>query len=127
MKDDVEFAYKVRQILNHGTDTLDVKVAERLHLARTTAIQSRGSIQLLRFAGVANIAGEYLSGYLRVLLTLIALSVGVIGTYYWNSFEQASEFEEIDSALLADELPPAIYLDRGFHAWLEHNSQDELH
>jgi hypothetical protein len=45
-----------------------------------------------------------------------------MGTYYWNAFEQVQENEEIDSALLADELPPSAYLDRGFHAWLERTS-----
>ena len=58
----------------------------------------------------------------RNLLAVMALSVGVIGTYYWNAFEQAQENEEIDSALLADELPPSAYLDRGFQAWLERAS-----
>jgi hypothetical protein len=58
----------------------------------------------------------------RMLLAVLALSVGATGTYYWNAFEQAREYEEIDSALLADELPPSAYLDRGFHAWLERAS-----
>ena len=58
----------------------------------------------------------------RSLLTAMALILGATGTYYWNAFEQAREYEEIDSALLADELPPSAYLDRGFQAWLERAS-----
>jgi Na+-translocating ferredoxin:NAD+ oxidoreductase RnfE subunit len=58
----------------------------------------------------------------RSLLAVMALSVGIMGTYYWNAFQQSQEFEEIDSALLADELPPSAYLDRGFHVWLERAS-----
>jgi hypothetical protein len=58
----------------------------------------------------------------RSLLAVLALIVGATGTYYWNAFEQAREYEEIDSALLADELPPSAYLDRGFQAWLERAS-----
>jgi hypothetical protein len=45
-----------------------------------------------------------------------------VGTYYWNHFEQAAENEEVDSALLSDDLPPAAYLDKGFQAWLERSS-----
>jgi hypothetical protein len=58
----------------------------------------------------------------RSLLAVIALTIGATGTYYWNAFEQAREYEEIDSALLVDDLPPSAYLDRGFHAWLERAS-----
>jgi hypothetical protein len=60
----------------------------------------------------------------RNLVAIAALLVGATGTYYWNAFEQAREYEEIDSALLADELPPSVYLDRGFQAWLELASSD---
>jgi hypothetical protein len=56
------------------------------------------------------------------LIAAMALVIGATGTYYWNAYEQAQEYEEIDSALLADELPPSAYLDRGFHAWLERAS-----
>ena len=42
-----------------------------------------------------------------------------------EDFERAAELEEIDSALLADDLPINAYLDKGFQAWLsEHSSQD---
>ena len=56
---------------------------------------------------------------LRIAAMTLALSLGVVGTYYWNQFEQAAENEEIDSELLSDELPPEIYTDSGFHSWLE--------
>lgn len=56
---------------------------------------------------------------LRVAAIAMALSLGLVGTYYWDKFEQANEFEEIDSALLSEELPPEIYSDTGFHSWLE--------
>jgi hypothetical protein len=58
----------------------------------------------------------------RKLLAIVALSVGAMGTYYWDAYEESQEYEEVDSALLADELPPSAYLDRGFHAWLERAS-----
>jgi hypothetical protein len=42
-----------------------------------------------------------------------------------TNIEKAAENEEIDSALLADDLPINAYLDKGFQAWLsEHFSQD---
>ena len=124
MKNETEFGYRVRQVLNQGTDRLDSRLATRLHVSRQAALERQTQVVTnLGLAGFGELVQEYFVGYVRVLLTLIALSIGVIGTYYWNSFEQANEAEEIDSALLADELPPSIYLDSGFHHWIEKDSQ----
>lgn len=123
MKQDTEFGYKARQILNHGLDNLDEKVVARLHQARQSALNSqRVAVRGLRLAGIGHSFEFAVFPYARTLLAAVALMVGAAGTHYWNAFQQAQEFEEIDSALLADELPPSAYLDRGFHAWLEHAS-----
>jgi len=120
MNEDTEFGYKARQILNQGLNTLGRGVAGRLHQARQAALNSqRVSVRGLRLAGVGHTMELAFFSSARSLLAVMALSVGVVGTYYWNAFEQAREYEEIDSALLADELPPSAYLDRGFHVWLE--------
>lgn len=123
MNEDTEFGYKTRQILNQGVDKLDQDVAGRLHDARQIALRSqRVSVGGLRFAGIGQAVEFAFLANARSLIAAMALSLGAMGTYYWNAFEQAQEFEEIDSALLADELPPSAYLDRGFQAWLERAS-----
>lgn len=127
MNEDTEFGYKARQILNEGIETLDKKVTERLHEARQVALdRQRLPVRGLRIAGIGQDVEFAVSPYVRSLIAVVALSVGAMGSYYWNAFEQAREYEEIDSALLADELPPSAYLDRGFHAWLEHASDSSL-
>ncbi len=130
MNEDTEFGYKTRQILNRSLDSLDVEVVSRLHQARQTALNRQGiSVRGLRIAGIGNFGNMLESAFFsnaRNLLAVMALSVGATGAYYWNAFEQAQEYEEIDSALLADELPPSAYLDRGFHAWLERASDSSL-
>ncbi|MDK9704038.1 MAG: DUF3619 family protein [Sulfuritalea sp.] len=123
MNGETEFGYKTRQILNQGLDVLDREVAGRLHQARQAALnEQRVSVSRLRFVGIGLDIENALFSNARSLLAVMALTVGATGTYYWNAFEQVQEFEEIDSALLVDELPPSAYLDRGFHAWLEHAS-----
>lgn len=123
MKHDKEFGYKTRQILNEGLDNLDDKIARRLHESRQYALaKQRQSVGVLRLAGLGHGLDFDFAAHARTLLAIVALSIGATGTYYWNAFEQAQEFEEIDSALLADELPPSAYLDKGFHAWLERGS-----
>lgn len=123
MNEDTEFGYKARQILNQGVDSLDRKVVGRLHEARQVALNSqRMPVAGLRLAGIGHAVEFAFLPNARNLLAAMALILGATGTYYWNAFEQAQEYEEIDSALLADELPPSAYLDRGFQAWLEHAS-----
>jgi hypothetical protein len=123
MNEDKEFGYKARQILNQGLETLDERVSVRLHEARQSALNcQRVPLRGLRVAGVGHMMELAVLPNVRNLLAVIALTIGATGTYYWNAFEQSREYEEIDSALLADELPPSAYLDRGFQAWLERAS-----
>lgn len=123
MNEDTEFGYKARQILNQGVDDLDRGVVGRLHEARQLALDcQKVSVTGLRIAGIGRGFEFSMLTNARSLVAVMALLVGAMGTYYWNAFEQAQEYEEIDSALLADDLPPSAYLDRGFQAWLERAS-----
>lgn len=123
MNEDTEFGYKARQILNQGLDNLDGNVADRIYVARQTALnKQRLALGRLRLAGIGGRMEFAFFSQARNLVAVVALTIGATGTYYWNAFEQAQEYEEIDSALLVDELPPSAYLDRGFHAWLERAS-----
>jgi anionic cell wall polymer biosynthesis LytR-Cps2A-Psr (LCP) family protein len=123
MNDETDFGYKVRQILNDGVDHLDGDTAGRLARVRHAALDHQTvRVGRLRLAGFGNSIEHSLLPWLRSGVAVLALLLGAVGTYYWNAFQDAQEYEEIDSALLADELPPSAYLDRGFHAWLEHAS-----
>ena len=123
MNEDSEFGYKARQILNQGVDDLDRAVTCRLHDARQAALNcQKVSVAGLRIAGIGQVIEFSVLSNARSLVAVIALIIGATGTYYWSAFEQAQEYEEIDSALLVDELPPSAYLDRGFQAWLERAS-----
>lgn len=123
MNEDTEFGYKARQILNQGVDSLARGVAGRLHDSRRIALDcQKKPAEGLRLAGIGRDLELSVLANARSLVAVMALIVGAMGTYYWNAFEQAQEYEAIDSALLADELPPSAYLDRGFQAWLERTS-----
>lgn len=122
--EELKFSYKIRQVLNQGVDGLDRKTALRLYEARQKALShQKAAVSGLSLAGVGSFATETLPTYGRTLIAALALTVGVVCTYYWNHFEQAAENEEIDSALLSDDLPPAAYLDKGFQAWLDRSPQ----
>lgn len=122
--EELRVAHKVRHILDQGAGDLDRRVLDRLHKGRQEALsRQRVTVAGLSFAGLGHFATSRLPAYVRTLVAAFALLAGVVFTYYWNSFEQAAENAEVDSALLSDELPPAAYLDKGFQAWLERSSQ----
>jgi hypothetical protein len=126
MNTEREFAYKVRHHLNLGAERINRKTADRLFAARQNALAHQKVVGAqLSLAGVGHIAADVILPHTRALVAVIGLVIGVVGVSTWNDFEKAAELEEIDSALLADDLPINAYLDKGFQAWLsEHSSQD---
>jgi hypothetical protein len=54
-------------------------------------------------------------------LPLVALVVGLIAINVVQSDLRANEVAEVDTALLADDLPPAAYADPGFLQFLKAN------
>ncbi len=122
--DEFQFALKVAQVLDSGAQNLPRRTRDRLVSARRQALdKQRVAVAGLSLAAIGHYASDVLLPQARMLATLSALVLGVVGTYYWNNFQQAAENAEIDSALLADELPINAYLDHGFRAWLERPSQ----
>ena len=122
--DEFQFALKLAQVLDQGTQELTLETRNKLLAARRRALgKQKTTIASLSLAGLGHFTSDVLLPQARTLVATFALALGVLGTYYWNTFQQAAELEEIDSALLADELPINAYLDRGFRAWLERPSQ----
>ena len=126
MKNEREIAYKIRHHLNLGADGIDRKAADRLFRARQNALAHQKVVGTqLSLAGVGHVAADMILPHARALIAMVGLVIGVVGVSVWNDFEKAAEHEEIDSALLADDLPINAYLDKGFQAWLsELSSQD---
>lgn len=127
MNPEEHFARQLCRVLDRGVGELDPLISERLRAARERALSQRAvaaeSVAIVGAGGAAlRFGGEDERHPLRTLFAILALLLGVALSYYWNAFEQASENEVIDSALLADELPPNAYLDKGFQAWLEKDS-----
>ena len=126
LHDERLFAYKVMHALDHGVDNLDGVTRNKLQAARQNALthhKGKSAVAGLSLAGVGHFTSDILLPQARTLAALFALAIGLTGAYYWNNFQQAEENEEIDSALLADDLPINAYLDHGFHAWLEQPSE----
>lgn len=116
--DQTQIAYRLRQALNETVERLPNEVLIGLKKNRQVALEAFRTRQERQNSSFSHTL--VLAAYpLRLVAITMALSLGLVGTYYWDKFEQASEYEEIDSALLSDDLPPEIYTDTGFHSWLE--------
>lgn len=123
MSPEEQFARRLCALLDRQGMSLDPLIVERLRAARVRALDR----QRVALAGEAPIVGAGGTAVVfrgahpwRNLLAILSFLLCMGGAYIWNGFEQAESNVEIDSALLADDLPPKAYLDPGFQAWLSH-------
>lgn len=112
-----ETAYRIRQHLNAGVDALDGTTLERLEAARKLALAHiPGPVG--DGDGLRRFAERFLSPYGRSLaMAACLILVAAVGSY-WTNIERLSALEEVDTALLSDDLPIDAYLDQGFDQWL---------
>ncbi|MCX8086674.1 MAG: DUF3619 family protein [Rhodocyclaceae bacterium] len=127
------FARRICEWLDESARQLPPDIAERLRAARERALAYQplpAELPLKVGAGGTAVLGhgheadDEQANPWRTLLAIVALLIGMAFSYYWNGFDAADLNEEIDSALLADDLSPKAYLDPGFQAWLSHYAQE---
>ncbi|MBU1235677.1 MAG: DUF3619 family protein [Gammaproteobacteria bacterium] len=122
--DVVDFAERVRKVLDRGTADLGQHISVRLYEARCDALRHQATpVAALSLAGFGRVVGESLQSHYRGLLAFVALAIGVLGAQVWQNGQEAAELAEIDGALLSDEVPPSAYTDRGFLEWLQRVSE----
>lgn len=118
------FAYKIRQHLNRGLHQLPPQTTDRLAAARERALAHQR--QFVGQTLLASVGGFVQSQFdnlrLKQALSALALLLFVVSSAYWIADQRVTELGEIDSALLADELPISAFTDQGFDAWLKRDS-----
>jgi hypothetical protein len=125
-QNELEFASRVRDMLNASAENLDQSVAVRLYESRCDALRHQAApVAALSLAGLGHFMSDSLHIHYRGILAFVALAVGAIGVQVWQNDQDAAELAEIDSALLSDEVPPSAYTDQGFMEWLHHLSEQE--
>lgn len=127
MNPEEQFSRQICRILDQGIRDMDPGVVARLRAARYRALEQQ-AWQVCPDAAIVGAGGtaswrDRSSHPLRMTFAVLALAIGMGFVYYWNGFDQAQVNEELDIALLSDELPPKAYLDPGFQAWLSHYAQ----
>jgi hypothetical protein len=128
---EINFAYKVRHVLNESLDNLPTSSLDRLASARKLALsvkKAESPLSILvasrALAGhVGNFFSEPLSwaGRLGIATPLLVGALLFVGLYQYEQQQRISETAEIDAAVLSDDLPLMAYLDNGFNAYLDSN------
>lgn len=133
---EADFAFRIRQALNEGADSVSYKVSLRLERARQLAVgRVRKGVRVapatvrLPALQVATAGGAPLDApedgslwsWLRgagLAAPLLALVLGFVGIHHWHSQQFISELADVDFAVLLDETPIAAYADKSFGAML---------
>ena len=122
-------ALRMTALLSESADELSHDISERLRFSRERALaaarhQRRQEAAVAAHTVSASGRAAVMSGppslWLRLAsaLPLVALVAGLVLIQQHHDLEQITAAAEIDSALLADELPPAAYRDPGFSEFL---------
>ncbi|WP_312305328.1 DUF3619 family protein [Pulveribacter sp.] len=135
------FARRVAAHLTEASSELPYDVAERLRAARMQALERRkrpatahatrpvvqDSIVHLG-GGAAALGGGGEGGtWWRALISAVPLTALLAGLVFINISQDetlATEMAEVDTALLADDLPPSAYADPGFVQYLRASGQN---
>jgi hypothetical protein len=129
---DAEFASKLTRHLDRGAANIKPGTAYRLQQARARALAGLaaqpvvGGEPALAGAGSGHAGGRHSGFGAAARWFALAMLLGGIGfgLQQWHAVQQVREFAEIDTQLLASDLPIDAYLDRGFQNWLKTSSED---
>lgn len=123
-----QFGLRIAAHLDAAVADLPHDINERLRAARTRAVVARAlsaqtATQTVTQNGVAmlHVGDEGLNAWNRIasFLPLIALVAGLATIKNFVDDDRANQLAEVDSALLADDLPPSAYADPGFLQFLK--------
>lgn len=113
-------AARLAHLLTHDSEPLSNAVRERLRAARRIALNhQRAPSAGLSLAGIGREIEDFWFQRGRAMVMALALLALLGASDYWGQRFRVSELEDVDSALLSDDLPIDAYLDHGFDQWLK--------
>ena len=115
---DAEVAHYVVDLLDDHAQHLTAVTAKRLLVARNLAVSRLADSQAVQPGG-STLAwfGGQLERH-RTMSTAIILGAILLAFYAAQQFGLNANLEESDAFLLASDLPPEAYADKGFDTWL---------
>lgn len=128
MKDEAQFAKKIVDVLECGTQCMNAATAQKLAVARKKAVSALAqpvSVGVLRpvVAGWNHFVELSHEGGYRFWLPTILLLAALLAALSSTLTIHGNEPIDTDALLLASDLPPEAYADKEFVAWLDQSSQ----
>lgn len=119
---DEQVAKMAASLLNDHAQHLNAVTLQRLSQARGIAVGKFEASQGLNQSGnVLQWAGHGFGGYFeqhRLISAAIIVSVMLLTFFAVQKFNKDKSLENSDAFLLASELPPEAFADKGFDTWL---------
>ena len=129
MTQERDSAKKIIEILERGVSGLDQQTRVRLAAARGQAVAAMEGRALAARAELAHASsGRHVAFFGRhawmtpLIALVIVLLVVAVAQKNWL-ISSSGDPVEADALLLASDLPPEAYVDKGFDAWLENSSE----
>lgn len=125
---EARLAHRLAVRLTEHAEQIGPDVSERLRFARERAVErareARTAVALPTFtmaSGRSAVLGLASGWWVKVAsaLPLLALAAGLMLIQHWHTEAQIFTAAEIDTDLLADDLPPSAYSDAGFVEFLK--------
>lgn len=125
MRQERDTAKDIVTLLDASTQQLDTQIVSRLKQARHTAVaraQATGPM-LAGHAGLLQGFLDYLAHHRMVMPVAMMCGAVMLAFVVTQQFVGQDGYEQGDAFLLASDLPPEAYLDKGFDEWLERTSE----
>jgi hypothetical protein len=126
MKPEQDTAKIIIQMLDERVATLDDSIVNQLANARKQALLAHAqhaSANTAQGHGVLRLFSHYIHSPRALMSTALVASAVFVAFILTQHLTGEDNAEQGDAFLLASELPPEAYLDKGFDTWLEQTSQ----
>jgi hypothetical protein len=119
-------AKKIIEYLDYGATGLDEKTVAKLQTARQRAVQAAqptmaGRVELAH-AGLGQVVSRFMHGH-PIGVAMVAVLITMLMLVVLIQKNTTVAPVDTDTLLLASDLPPEAYVDKGFDAWLQDSSQ----
>jgi hypothetical protein len=129
MKQEKDSAKEIIRLLDESVATLDTQIVSKLADARNLAVSAlaerkrAASAVSVDSSGLIRLFSNYIHHHRVLMSTALVCSALFIAFLVTQQFNGQDMMEQGDAFLLASDLPPEAYLDKGFDTWLEQTSQ----
>jgi Protein of unknown function (DUF3619) len=119
---EIEIAERIVTRLDDNLAELPAPIVQKLQTARQAAMSAYGSGRTVNHSREGHTLVVWFLGQgltTRLALPAVVVLASLTGLIYWQM--SSHHEEEIDTGLLAGELPLHAYTDPGFETWLKHS------